>query len=75
MGRVQTFCKKLRKMTFRGGQDAQPFKTSDWALSKSMWKTSDVMGGGGEGGKQNVKMKLFSPKIVWTSPLSIIRIV
>ena len=31
-------------------------------------KTSDVMGGGGgRGVKHNVKMKLFSAKIVWTS--------
>ena len=29
------------------------------------------MGGGGEGGvKHNVKMTLFSAKIVWTSPLN-----
>ena len=50
------FVKNYVKITFRGGQDAQPFKISDWALSESMWKTSDVMGGGGEGVRGGNKM-------------------
>ena len=34
----------------------------------STLKTSDVTGGRGGGVKYNVKMTLFSAKIVWTSP-------
>ena len=54
-------------MTFREGgasktRDVSRLLTGAWAPSASTWKTSDVMGG--RGVKHNVKMTLFSAKIV-----------